>query len=146
MLDLSFLQPIEKAMWLSKVETNAPIVSNTLSMSATTAQKAAGKEVRIIGMPILPHYFERQKFVEFSFSYGGEEISDEVNKLLQALGKNGELVKDTIAGVFPRTLAMIVNEATFAVQELEFTVSFRVATAGLLAEQSPTVPANTPLS
>ncbi len=117
LLDLSFLEPTEKARWLSKVETNVPIVSNTLTMSATTAQRISGKEVSIIGMPILPHYFERQKSIEYSFPYGGNENTKALDRLLQALGKNGELINDSIAGVFPRTLAMIVNEAAFAVQE-----------------------------
>ncbi len=117
LLDLSFMEPVEKARWLSKVETNVAIISNTLTMSATTAQNASGKDNRIIGMPIVPHYFERQKTVEYSFPFGTNEKSDGVNKLLQVLGKSGEQVKDAIAGVFPRTLAMIVNEAAFAVQE-----------------------------
>ena len=36
---------------------------------------------------------------------------------LAATGKTGERINDAVGGVFPRTLAMIINEAAFAVQE-----------------------------
>ncbi len=121
-LGLTFLDPVKKAEYLSKFETNVPIISNTLTLSATTAQHAVKKGVHIIGMPILPHYFARQKSVEYSFPFGvraGEpsHYNETVGKFLTLLGKTGEEIKDAIAGVFPRTLAMIINEAAFAVQE-----------------------------
>ena len=121
-LGLTFLDPAKKAEYLSKFETNVPIVCNTLTMSATTAQHAVKKGVQIIGMPILPRYFERQKSIEYSFPFGvqaGEpsRYNEIVETFLASIGKTGEEVKDSIAGVFPRTLAMIINEAAFAVQE-----------------------------
>jgi 3-hydroxybutyryl-CoA dehydrogenase len=41
----------------------------------------------------------------------------EATRFLALLGKTSEQINDAIAGVFPRTLAMIINEAAFAVQE-----------------------------
>jgi len=116
-LGLTFLDPILKAEYLSKFETNVPIVCNTLTMSATAAQHAVKKGVQIIGMPILPHYFERQKSVEYSLPFGVAQIPDALNGFFNTMNKTGEQIGDAIAGVFPRTLAMIVNEAAFAVQE-----------------------------
>jgi 3-hydroxybutyryl-CoA dehydrogenase len=116
-LGLTFLDPVKKAEYLSKFEANVPIVCNTLTMSATTAHHAAKKEMQIIGMPILPHYFERQKSVEYSLPFSVTEVPDVLNTFFTSLKKTGEKIGDSIAGVFPRTLAMIINEAAFAVQD-----------------------------
>jgi len=116
-LDLSFLHASEKVDRLSKLNTSVPIISNTLTMSATTAQQAAGNSAGIIGMPILPNYFVRQKTVEYSLPLNVAEVPPVLADFLAIIGKTGEPIKDSIAGVFPRTLAMIVNEAAFAVQE-----------------------------
>jgi 3-hydroxybutyryl-CoA dehydrogenase len=116
-LGLTFLNPILKAEYLSKFETNVPIVSNTLTMSATTAKHALPNGATIIGMSVLPNYFARQKSVEYSLPVGVTEKPDVLNTFFTALNKTGEMIGDAIAGVFPRTLAMIINEAAFAVQE-----------------------------
>ncbi len=116
-LGLTFLDPILKAEYLSKFETNVPVICNTLTMSATAAQHATPNGVQIIGMPILPHYFARQKNVEYSLPLGVTEVSDVLKVFFTALNKTGEKIGDAIAGVFSRTLAMIVNESAFAVQE-----------------------------
>ncbi len=116
-LGLTFLDPVKKAEYLSKFETNVPIVCNTLTMSATTAHHAVKKGMHIIGVPILPNYFARQKSVEYSLPFGVTEVPDVLNAFFTTLNKTGEKINDAIAGVFPRTLAMIINEAAFAVQE-----------------------------
>ncbi len=116
-LGLTFLDPVRKAEYLSKFETNVPIVCNTLTMSATTAKHASPNGTTIIGMPILPNYFARQKSTEYSLPFGVLEIPDALYSFFTAINKTGEKIGDTIAGVFPRTLAMIINEAAFAVQE-----------------------------
>jgi len=116
-LDFSFLHPSEKVERLSKLDTSVPIVCNTLIMSATTAKHISPENAQIIGMPILPHYFVRQKIVEYSLPIGVTAVPEVLAQFLAAIGKGGEKINDSIAGVFPRTLAMIVNEAAFAVQE-----------------------------
>jgi 3-hydroxybutyryl-CoA dehydrogenase len=123
-LGFTFLDPDLKMKGLSQFAFEVPILSNALTMSATTAQHAAGQRTPIIGMPVLPHYFERQKSVEFSFPitapsfHGhGRDPNELVTEFLFLIGKTGEEVKDSVGGVFPRTLAMIINEAAFAVQE-----------------------------
>lgn len=123
-LGLTFLDPIQKAERISKMAFEVPSIINTLTMSATTAQRAAGKKTPIIGMPIFPNYFERQKTVEFSLPLspapsqeGKRGVMDLTTEFLYLLGKTGEEIKDCVAGVFPRSLAMIINEAAFAVQE-----------------------------
>jgi 3-hydroxybutyryl-CoA dehydrogenase len=116
-LGLTFLDPVKKANYLSKFETSVPVISNTLTLSATTAQHTVKKGMQIIGMPMLPHYFARQKTIEYSLPFGVVEVPDVLNTFFTTLNKTGEKIGDSIAGVFPRTLAMIINEAAFAVQE-----------------------------
>jgi 3-hydroxybutyryl-CoA dehydrogenase len=112
-LDLRFFDPAKK---LAETPKSGMVITNTLTHSATSVQAAAGKEVRVIGIPVLPHYFERQKTIEYSFPHGAEK-DDSLTALLSQLGKTGEQINDAIAGVFPRALAMVINEGAFAVQE-----------------------------
>jgi 3-hydroxybutyryl-CoA dehydrogenase len=123
-LGLTFLDPIRKKEYLSKFESKVPILSNTLTLTATSAQHASPKSSQIIGIPILPNYFSRQKSIEYSlpfspppFQGADRGVVEVLKEFLSLLGKTAEKIEDTIAGVFPRTLAMIVNEAAFAVQE-----------------------------
>ena len=115
-LDFTFLDPVKKAEYLSSSAGNVPVLRNTLTMSATTAQRSA-KNAVIIGIPVLPRYFGRQKSIEYSLPLGVSDPPEFFAEFLATLGKTGERVGDVIAGVFPRTLAMIINEAAFAVQE-----------------------------
>ena len=117
LFDASFLHPHQKLAAISKLDlTDTLTVSNSLTVSATTAQKAAGAP-NVIGMPLFPHYFERQNVIEYSYPVGTALSNETLENFLALLGKTGEKVEDSIAGIFPRTLAMIVNEAAFAIQE-----------------------------
>lgn len=116
-LGLTFLDPAKKWEYLSKFESEVPIISNTLTMSATTAQRATGRDTQIIGMPVLPVHFAQQKSVEYSLPVSVVQAPAVLADFFAALSKSGEKINDAIAGVFPRTLAMIINEAAFAVQE-----------------------------
>jgi 3-hydroxybutyryl-CoA dehydrogenase len=112
-LDLRFLDPAKK---LVEIPQGSVLITNTLTHSATAVHSAAGKDVRVIGFPVFPQYFERQKTIEYSFPLGGEK-NDTLTEVLSQLGKTGEEINDAVAGVFPRALAMVINEAAFAVQE-----------------------------
>ncbi|HWF44996.1 MAG TPA: 3-hydroxyacyl-CoA dehydrogenase family protein [Candidatus Kapabacteria bacterium] len=118
--DASFSDPESKLVSLSKFEGHsAVLIANTLTVTASSIRQAIGLESRIIGMPIFPRYFERQKTVEYSLPFGIEDkkVGDTVANFLSLFGKSGEKIEDAIAGIFPRSLAMIINEAAFAVQE-----------------------------
>lgn len=115
--DFSFLTPDDRRERLSNIESHIPIICNTLTMSATTAKHTSPKNAQIIGMPILPNYFTRQKLVEYSLPIGVTAVPEVLAQFLATLGKVGEKINDAIAGVSPRTLAMVINEAAFAVQE-----------------------------
>ena len=121
--DASFADPKVKLESLSKVEWNSGrrgmLITNTLTVTTSLVRQVVGPETGVIGMPIFPRYFERQKLVEYSMPFGVENKQDmtTVTNFLSLFGKAGEKIEDAIAGIFPRTLAMIINEAAFAVQE-----------------------------
>src|ERR1041385_6208584 len=73
--------------------------------------------MEIVGVPMLPNHFASQKHLEYSLPLQARHSADSVLTFFSTLGKTGEQIQDCIGGVFPRTLAMIVNEAAFAVQE-----------------------------
>ena len=125
-LDACFLHPQRKLEQLAKLDTAAPILSNTLTVSATSARAAAaagaGRPVVLIGLPLLPHYVARQTSLEYAHPHGvsgDDQVKGDkaIQGFLAATGKTGERINDAVGGVFPRTLAMIINEAAFAVQE-----------------------------
>jgi 3-hydroxybutyryl-CoA dehydrogenase len=111
-IDLRFLDPVQK---LEERPITGFLITNTLTHSATAIKADTGTTV--IGLPVFPRYFERQKIIEYSFPAGAEKKESTVTDFLSLLGKSGEQINDAVAGVFPRALAMIVNEAAFAVQE-----------------------------
>ncbi len=116
-VDAAFLSPYAKIAALQALVEKAPIVTNTLTVSATSVRAALDNAAEVVGLSVFPNYIDRQKTVEYSLPFGISKASAPFSQLLDALDKSGEEIKDTIGGVFPRTLAMIVNEATFAVQE-----------------------------
>ncbi len=114
--DATFLNLGWKLERLTGFSSAAPVISNTLTLSGTTAQVAV-RNASVIGMPILPNYFRNQPSVEYSLPVGATDRPSILSDFFSAIGKIGEQVGDAIAGVFPRTLAMVVNEAAFAVQD-----------------------------
>jgi 3-hydroxybutyryl-CoA dehydrogenase len=118
LFDAVFLAPELKLSSLSRLDVgSALIVTNTLTVSATTARAAISEERTVVGVPVFPNYFARQSVIEYSTPFGIETDTSTIEGFLEVIGKKGERVKDAIAGVFPRTLAMIVNEGAFAVEE-----------------------------
>jgi hypothetical protein len=86
------------------------VVTNTLTHSASAYSAS-----NVIGIPMLPNYFGRQSAIEYSFAQGAPTI--DIEEFFVLLAKTGEQINDCVAGVFPRALAMIINEAAFALQE-----------------------------
>lgn len=115
--DTAFLDRDKKLAVLAALAPSVPVLTNTLTMAATTVANAIGGSATVIGLPIFPHHFDGQKTVEISLPLGATYSTEVAATFLLALGKTGEQIGDTVAGVFPRTLAMVVNEAAFAVQE-----------------------------
>ena len=94
--------------------SETPLIVNTLTTTATRARKLRNAK-SAAGIPMLPGYIARQSLIEYSHAATGD--APDAARLITSMGKAAEKIDDAIAGVFPRTLAMIINEAAFAVQE-----------------------------
>lgn len=116
--DASFLNRKEKLASLTKLASPSTLVIvNTLTITATQALASCAIPAKIVGAPIFPNYFERQKLIELSLPFGKSGGIEEAQAFFSSIGKETDVIDDTIAGVFPRTLSMIINEAAFALQE-----------------------------
>lgn len=97
---------------------DAILISNTLTAPATAIARNVTGFKRIIGVPMLPTQLASQTAIEYSIPLQ-QDADDEADKALLKLlfAKDIEKIGDSVAGIFPRTIAMIINEAAFALQE-----------------------------
>ena len=66
---------------------------------------------------MIPSQLASQKTIEYSVPLQQEDISSNKELLKSLFRKDVEKIGDSVAGVFPRTIAMVINEAVFALQE-----------------------------
>lgn len=72
------------------------------------------KDVRIIGMNSLPTFINRD-LLELSVTES--TISGGIEKVLESMNVDYEIVEDRVGLVTPRVICMIINEAYYTVQE-----------------------------
>ncbi|HVZ40030.1 MAG TPA: 3-hydroxyacyl-CoA dehydrogenase family protein [Candidatus Kapabacteria bacterium] len=97
----------------------AALVSNTLTMTATDVAARIECAMPVIGISYIPSIFESSSILEAATALqNGEEASlQALARLKELTGKELERVVDRVALVSARTLAMIINEAAFALME-----------------------------
>jgi 3-hydroxybutyryl-CoA dehydrogenase len=101
----------------SFVSKDAVLITSTLTAPGTAIARNVMGFKRIIGVPIIPSQLASQTAIEYSIPMQ-QDADDADGALIQSLfGKTPEKIGDAVAGIFPRTLAMIINEAAFAVME-----------------------------
>ncbi|MDQ0338974.1 3-hydroxybutyryl-CoA dehydrogenase [Caldalkalibacillus uzonensis] len=99
-----------------------PIFSSILLHSATELANWVQAPERIIGFH--PLQFDEMAVMEVSKALQTDsDTFDQVLEQLQRFGKQVEPVNDEVGGVFPRTLALIINEAAHALGEEVATAS-----------------------
>lgn len=97
------------------------VLSSILHHSATEIASWRHGDRPLVGFH--PLHFESMKTVEVALPVGSHEhIADNVTTVLQGWDKKVEIIRDEVAGVFPRTLALIINEAAYALSEEVATV------------------------
>jgi 3-hydroxybutyryl-CoA dehydrogenase len=117
-IDCLFFDLEEKYTSLqSFASKNAILISNTLTAPATAIARNVPDFKRILGVPMLPSQLSLQKSIEYSTPLQQEDISSNKELLKSIFRKDIEKIGDSVAGIFPRTIAMVINEAVFAVQE-----------------------------
>ncbi len=123
-LDCLFFDLEEKYTSLHSFESkDAILISNTLTAPATAIARHSTGYKRVIGVAMMPTQLGIQKTIEYSVPLQQEDVTSNRELLKSLFRKDVEKIGDCVAGIFPRTIAMVINEAAFALQE-------GVATAG----------------
>jgi 3-hydroxybutyryl-CoA dehydrogenase len=98
------------------ISATVPCLTSTLHYSATEISSWSKEPTRYIGFH--PLHFDQMKVIEIAPALqSSERIVQSCVQILEAQGKSVEQITDTVAGVFPRTLALIINEAIHALDE-----------------------------
>lgn len=101
----------------SLIGSDVPIYTSVLHHTATEVASWLKVPERVVGFS--PLAFDQMDHVEVSRPLQAEEEPHWDSKLtwFENLGKKVEIVTDEPGLIFPRTLALIVNEATYALSE-----------------------------
>ena len=117
-IDCLFFDLEEKYTSLHSFESkDAILITNTLTAPATAIFRHVTGYKRIIGVPMIPSQLTSQKIIEYSIPLQEEDVTSNKELLKSLFRKDVEKIGDSVAGVFPRTIAMVINEAVFALQE-----------------------------
>lgn len=117
-IDCQFFDLNEKYSNLqSFVSKDAVLITNTLTAPATAIARNVLGFKRIIGIPIIPSQLAVQTAIECSIPMQQEADESDAALVESLFGKTPEKIGDSVAGIFPRTIAMIINEAAYAVME-----------------------------
>ncbi len=100
------------------VFAGVPLYTNALSMTATDAAARSGSDVAI-AISYIPALFQGGTLLEAapSLQTGAENAADALALLREITGRELEVVADRVGLVSARNLAMIINEAIFALME-----------------------------
>lgn len=103
---------------------NAVVFASVLTTTATAATERAGART-VFGLSFMTGVSDTSPMLEISAPLGSssEQATHASSLLAEATGREIELVEDRVALVSARILAMVINEAAFALME-------RVADAG----------------
>jgi 3-hydroxybutyryl-CoA dehydrogenase len=108
------LRTISKIIW-----TDTSVFVNALTMTATEAASQLGAGASVLGFSFIPRTFAGANLLEVASSLQArpEALSRGVELLRELLGIETEAVVDRVGLVSARILAMVINEAAFALME-----------------------------
>jgi len=120
-VDLSVSAPIDRKTTIeiaSAINRNATVVVSALTNTATEMGMLTNTGQRVTGVGLAPSVISSATRVDLA---GGLNTAaphvEHAAKLLRTLGYEVEIVEDRLALVQMRMLAMLINEAAFAVME-----------------------------
>ena len=117
-IDCLFFDLEEKYTSLHSFESKeAILISNSLTAPATAIARHSTGYKRVIAVPMIPSQLATQKSIEYSIPLQQEDVTSNKEMLKSIFRKDIEKIGDCVAGIFPRTIAMVINEAAFALQE-----------------------------
>ncbi|MBA4601897.1 3-hydroxyacyl-CoA dehydrogenase family protein [Thermoactinomyces mirandus] len=103
--------------WEQNLSPDTPVFTSVLHLTATQIASWLQHPHRVVGFS--PLFFEKWDRVEVScpLQAEGDSRFENALSLLAKWGKKAEIVGDEPGLVFPRTLALLVNEAAYCLQE-----------------------------
>lgn len=117
-IDSQFFDLAEKYHNLqSFISKDAVLITNTLTAPATAIAHNVLGFKRIIGVPMIPSQLATQTAIEYSLPLQLSPEDSDKELIASLFGKEVEKIGDCVAGIFPRTIAMVINEAAYAVAE-----------------------------
>jgi len=120
------LNPFDQTMITNLIyNENQPklVICNVLSHSATEYRLSSNLECNVYGVSFIENLFAKSSFLEACEASSNEESklgltkTEELNLIKDLFGKELKILKDSVALVSARVLAMVINEAYFAIQE-----------------------------
>lgn len=120
-LELSNTNTEQKKKNLEKLDKSlpptAPILSSSVTISATEQSSWIVQKHRLVGIGALPTFVEKRLVEVAPTVFSPTETVEVVRRFYVSLGKEIELVQDRVGMVLPRILCQIINESIFAVTD-----------------------------
>jgi 3-hydroxybutyryl-CoA dehydrogenase len=95
----------------------APILSSSVTVSATEQSSWIVQKHRLVGVGALPTFIDKPLVEVAPTVFSPAETVEVVVRFYTTLGKETELVQDRVGMVLPRILCQIINESIFAVTD-----------------------------
>lgn len=95
----------------------APILSSSITITATEQSAWIVGKHRLVGIAALPTFIEKSLVEVAPTIYTPMETLEVVSRFFLTIGKEIEIVQDRVGMVLPRILCQVINEAAFAITE-----------------------------
>ena len=96
---------------------SVPILSSSVTVSATTQSGWIAHPERLTGLGALPSLLEGLVIELAPTRKTSPQVLTTVNEFAGTLGKETAIVQDTVGLVMPRIICMLANEACYAIME-----------------------------
>lgn len=123
----------------SSLPPTAPIVSSSVTVSATEQCSWLNQKHRLVGIGALPTFVDKPLVEVAPTVFSPAETLDVVRRFFSSLGKDIELVQDRVGMVLPRILCQIINESIFAITD-DIAAPKDIDTAMMLGANYPNGP------
>jgi 3-hydroxybutyryl-CoA dehydrogenase len=102
---------------MAEVSPTAPMLCNTIAVTATEIGSHTNQPERIIGIAALPSLVQSD-VIEISYPYKTGRLHEQLlTEFFASIGKRHVVVRDEIGMVTPRILAVMINEALLIMQQ-----------------------------
>ena len=95
----------------------APILSSSVTVSATEQCSWTQHKHRLVGIGALPTFIDKPLVEVAPTVFSPKETIEIVSRFFASAGKEIELVQDRVGMVLPRILCQLVNESIFAITD-----------------------------